>query len=325
MRAIEEFNYKGTYETGEPFSGMVTAGYTNNIKNAKSKGLKKASIRSFELKKKIVEMIAKFVEKLTFYFRHNPELARSVLAGSLAVMMMGTFTGCKIHPKASEKDPIAMEDTLEEDINEPRASIEYIVKPGDNLTKIVKLYTDKNIQKELDDISFKNNIDDPNFIFEGQKLKLEIPESKLAQFGCVGVPVEEKEWDKMIHYIDYVFDSIKPSDQNEVYSRNIRWVYGPGNPGDEAIMPQVMDAIDGYYEMTGNLNGFFSPEKIKEQESKIFSILRNGVEIADSMTYMFGKPDIDYKYYIENIYQPPLIAVPIDQVKNLDETSNLSR
>ena len=43
------------------------------------------------------------------------------------------------------------------------------------------------------------------------------------------------------------------------------------------------------------------------------------------MTYMFGKPDIDYKYYIENIYQPPLIAVPIDQVKNLDETSNLSR
>ena len=90
-------------------------------------------------------------------------------------------------------------------------------------------------------------------------------------------------------------------------------------------MPQVMDAIDGYYEMTGNLNGFFSPEKIKEQESKIFSILRNGVEIADSMTYMFGKPDIDYKYYIENIYQPPLIAVPIDQVKNLDETSNLSR
>ena len=39
-----------------------------------------------------------------------------------AVMMMGTFTGCKIHPSIG-KDQGAMEDTLEEDINEPRASI----------------------------------------------------------------------------------------------------------------------------------------------------------------------------------------------------------
>ena len=122
MRAIEEFNYKS--ELGnERYSGKTTA-YVNNIRNVQSKGLRKSNPQSWSKQKKKASLIG----NLVLYISKKPDLYRKVVAGSFALLLVGSFVGCKINPDAASKEPITIEQTMEQEVQEQKATIEYKIQ-----------------------------------------------------------------------------------------------------------------------------------------------------------------------------------------------------
>lgn len=313
MRAIEEFNYKS--ELGnERYSGKTTA-YVNNIRNVQSKGLRKSNPQSWSKQKKKASLIG----NLVLYISKKPDLYRKVVAGSFALLLVGSFVGCKINPDAASKEPITIEQTMEQEVQEQKATIEYKIQFGDTLEGIVRSYTDLNVQSEINKICRNNGIDNPNYIREGQKIKIDVPESKLEQFGYSASYGEVNEWDAMEYFITEAFDvpASEVHPQNMVFWRDKKYVVGYlGNDAPEdidlgnekPILLKVAIAKDDLSVMLGDQYGFYSDQDIKNKEAEIYEYLSEGIRIAERNT---GK-----KYGVDYILEAPIIPVPITQTLN---------
>ncbi len=315
MRAIEEFNYKGSIEE-EPVSGMVT-GYVKNIEKAIPKGLKKSILQNWEIIKNKLENIP---ENVVLYLKKNPDLYRRIIAGSFVILMATSFTGCKGHFEALENDQIAIENVMnQEEKPEERATIQYKIKFGDTLEGIVRSYTDSNIQKEINRICSNNGIENASIIFEGQVIKIDVPESALERFGYTASYGEVNEWDAMDYFVSQTFDipasEINP--QNISYWRDKKYVVGylgEGAPSDidfgneKPLLMKAAGAIEDLKIMTSDQYGFYSDQDIKNMEAKINGYYNEAIEIAERHT---GK-----KYGKDYILEPPIIAVSKDQTLN---------
>lgn len=175
MKLSEKYKVNGTLDNKE-VNGEVTI-YPNNM----NKVPKKSIIAGFRTSLK--ELQKKF-GTISIYNKDKTVRAISlVLAGTIT---LGSLTGCSLGKKdvTKDSDPIAST-TIEEPIKEETKKISYTVELGDSLWSIAKKYcdTDGEIVNEIANIRKLNNLKEKSILKENMILTLEVPVSKLINFG----------------------------------------------------------------------------------------------------------------------------------------------
>lgn len=175
MKLSEKYKVNGTLDNKE-VNGEITV-YPNNM----NKVPKKSIIAGFRTSLK--ELQKKF-GTISIYNKDKTVRAISlILAGTIT---LGSLTGCSFGKKdvSKDSDPIAST-TIEETIKEETKRISYTVELGDSLWSIAKKYcdTDGEIANEIVNIRKLNNLKEKSILKENMILSLDVPVSKLINFG----------------------------------------------------------------------------------------------------------------------------------------------
>ncbi|MDD2409531.1 MAG: LysM domain-containing protein [Bacilli bacterium] len=251
MKMIEEFKVSGEFGN-DPIKGKVTT-YTNNIKKAAQKGVKTSIISSW---KNIKERI-----NTTIY---NKELLKKVgTALIVGTITMTSLTGCQINPNAS---------IIEQEEKSYLITIDYTVKPGDNLWNIAGSYS-KDIQKEINKICILNNIEIEGPLVEGTILKLEVPNNTNA----FNDEIKNIEWDATDYFLTKSF--IIP--ESEIHPENLQF---DTNKNQVALLIAQTHIKRESLAQMKTYKDQFSPEQLKDKIYEIDENYDKGIAIVENTT-----------------------------------------
>lgn len=306
MKAIEQYNAKVSIDE-EVYTGQIKEAYTKNIKNSMSQGLRTAVFSSYEKGK---EKVVSSINNIVNYTKNNPELAKRVITGALILTMSATFTGCKMMPNAKEVPSSNIEQM--QDI-EQTGEIKYIIEFGDTLDSIVSRYKDDGISNEVKKVATKNEISNPDKIYAGQQIILDVPISKLENFGYTYTTGEVSTWDSMDYFVYSAFsvpeNEVHP--QNVMFWRDKQYVVGGESPHEIETYgetPLLLKAASARYDldiMNNDQIGFYKEEDIKKKETEITGYYLEAIEITTRNT---GK-----KFGEDYISEPSIKAIPLEK------------
>ena len=206
MKLSEKYKVNGNVEN-QNVNGKVTV-YPNNI----NKVSKKAVIAGFRTSLK--ELKRKFGTISIYDKQKTVKAASLILAGTITLT---SLTGCTFGKKEEIKDTTTTETVMA--VKEETQRIIYTVEFGDSLWSIASKYCDTNSQivSEIKNICKLNNIKEKSILAANTTLKLDVPLSKLINFGIVSNP--EKEETERINYTlkkgDTLWSLVKTYQTNE--------------------------------------------------------------------------------------------------------------
>lgn len=171
MKLSEKYKVNGNVEN-TTVNGEITL-YPNNL----TKVPKKAVVAGFRTSLK--ELKRKFGTISIYDKQKTAKAASLILAGTITLT---SLTGCCFRTIATIPDPPKEEIVTEA---EEKTTINYTVEFGDSLWSIAKKYcdSDSEVVNEIKKICKLNNIKENSVLVTDTILKLEVPESKLSNFG----------------------------------------------------------------------------------------------------------------------------------------------
>ena len=176
MKISEKYKVNGNVNN-QQVSGEVTI-YPNNFTNVP----KKSIIAGFRTSLK--ELKRKF-GTISLYDKEKTKKAASlILAGTITLTSLTGCTFCKKTvaeiPTPSDTEPVVA-------VKEETKRISYTVELGDSLWSIARKYCDSDgeIVNEIKNICKLNNLKENSILPADTILKLDVPESKLINFGIV--------------------------------------------------------------------------------------------------------------------------------------------
>lgn len=174
MKLSEKYKVNGNVEN-KPVNGEITL-YPNNL----TKIPKKAIIAGFRTSLK--ELKLKFGTISIYDKQKTVKAASLILAGTITLT---SLTGCTFGKREEVKDTPTTETVTT--VKEETQRITYTVEFGDSLWSIASKYcdTDGQIVSEIKNICKLNNIKEKSILTADTTLKLDVPISKLVNFGIV--------------------------------------------------------------------------------------------------------------------------------------------
>lgn len=174
MKISEKYKVNGNVNN-QQVSGEVTI-YPNNFTNVP----KKSIIAGFRTSLK--ELKRKF-GTISLYDKERTKKAASlILAGTITLTSLTGCTFCKktVAPTPSDTETVVA-------VKEETKRISYTVELGDSLWSIARKYCDSDgeIVNEIKNICKLNNLKENSILSADTILKLDVPESKLINFGIV--------------------------------------------------------------------------------------------------------------------------------------------
>lgn len=176
MKISEKYKVNGNVNN-QQVSGEVTI-YPNNFTNVP----KKSIIAGFRTSLK--ELKRKF-GTISLYDKERTKKAASlILAGTITLT---SLTGCTFCKKTVAEIPIPSDTETVVAVKEETKRISYTVELGDSLWSIARKYCDSDgeIVNEIKNICKLNNLKENSILPADTILKLDVPESKLINFGIV--------------------------------------------------------------------------------------------------------------------------------------------
>lgn len=176
MKISEKYKVNGNVNN-QQVSGEVTI-YPNNFTNVP----KKSIIAGFRTSLK--ELKRKF-GTISLYDKERTKKAASlILAGTITLT---SLTGCTFCKKTVAEIPTPSDTETVVAVKEETKRISYSVELGDSLWSIARKYCDSDgeIVNEIKNICKLNNLKENSILSADTILKLDVPESKLINFGIV--------------------------------------------------------------------------------------------------------------------------------------------
>lgn len=176
MKISEKYKVNGNVNN-QQVSGEVTI-YPNNFTNIP----KKSIIAGFRTSLK--ELKRKF-GTISLYDKERTKKAASlILAGTITLT---SLTGCTFCKKTVAEIPTPSDTETVVAVKEETKRISYTVELGDSLWSIARKYCDSDgeIVNEIKNICKLNNLKENSILTADTILKLDVPESKLINFGIV--------------------------------------------------------------------------------------------------------------------------------------------
>ena len=176
MKISEKYKVNGNVNN-QQVSGEVTI-YPNNFTNVP----KKSIIAGFRTSLK--ELKRKF-GTISLYDKERTKKAASlILAGTITLT---SLTGCIFCKKNVAEIPTPSDTETVVAVKEETKRISYTVELGDSLWSIARKYCDSDgeIVNEIKNICKLNNLKENSILSADTILKLDVPESKLINFGIV--------------------------------------------------------------------------------------------------------------------------------------------
>lgn len=176
MKISEKYKVNGNVNN-QQVSGEVTI-YPNNFTNVP----KKSIIAGFRTSLK--ELKRKF-GTISLYDKERTKKAASlILAGTITLT---SLTGCTFCKKTVAEIPTPSDTETVVAVKEETKRISYTVELGDSLWSIARKYCDSDgeIVNEIKNICKLNNLKENSILTADTILKLDVPESKLINFGIV--------------------------------------------------------------------------------------------------------------------------------------------
>ena len=176
MKISEKYKVNGNVNN-QQVSGEVTI-YPNNFTNVP----KKSIIAGFRTSLK--ELKRKF-GTISLYDKERTKKAASlILAGTITLT---SLTGCTFCKKTVAEIPTPSDTETVVAVKEETKRISYTVELGDSLWSIARKYCDSDgeIVNEIKNICKLNNLKENSILSADTILKLDVPESKLINFGIV--------------------------------------------------------------------------------------------------------------------------------------------
>ena len=176
MKISEKYKVNGNVNN-QQVSGEVTI-YPNNFTNIP----KKSIIAGFRTSLK--ELKRKF-GTISLYDKERTKKAASlILAGTITLT---SLTGCTFCKKTVAEIPTPSDTETVVAVKEETKRISYTVELGDSLWSIARKYCDSDgeIVNEIKNICKLNNLKENSILSADTILKLDVPESKLINFGIV--------------------------------------------------------------------------------------------------------------------------------------------
>lgn len=176
MKISEKYKVNGNVNN-QQVSGEVTI-YPNNFTNVP----KKSIIAGFRTSLK--ELKRKF-GTISLYDKEKTKKAASlILAGTITLT---SLTGCTFCKKTVAEIPTPSDTETVVAVKEETKRISYTVELGDSLWSIARKYCDSDgeIVNEIKNICKLNNLKENSILTADTILKLDVPESKLINFGIV--------------------------------------------------------------------------------------------------------------------------------------------
>lgn len=176
MKISEKYKVNGNVNN-QQVSGEVTI-YPNNFTNIP----KKSIIAGFRTSLK--ELKRKF-GTISLYDKERTKKAASlILAGTITLTSLTSCTFCK---KTVAEIPTPSDTETVVAVKEETKRISYTVELGDSLWSIARKYCDSDgeIVNEIKNICKLNNLKENSILSADTILKLDVPESKLINFGIV--------------------------------------------------------------------------------------------------------------------------------------------
>lgn len=176
MKISEKYKVNGNVNN-QQVSGEVTI-YPNNFTNVP----KKSIIAGFRTSLK--ELKRKF-GTISLYDKEKTKKAASlILAGTITLT---SLTGCTFCKKTVAEIPTPSDTETVVAVKEETKRISYTVELGDSLWSIARKYCDSDgeIVNEIKNICKLNNLKENSILPADTILKLDVPESKLINFGIV--------------------------------------------------------------------------------------------------------------------------------------------
>lgn len=176
MKISEKYKVNGNVNN-QQVSGEVTI-YPNNFTNVP----KKSIIAGFRTSLK--ELKRKF-GTISLYDKERTKKAASlILAGTITIT---SLTGCTFCKKTVAEIPTPSDTETVVAVKEETKRISYTVELGDSLWSIARKYCDSDgeIVNEIKNICKLNNLKENSILPADTILKLDVPESKLINFGIV--------------------------------------------------------------------------------------------------------------------------------------------
>ncbi len=176
MKISEKYKVNGNVNN-QQVSGEVTI-YPNNFTNVP----KKSIIAGFRTSLK--ELKRKF-GTISLYDKERTKKAASlILAGTITLT---SLTGCTFCKKNVAEIPTPSDTETVVAVKEETKRISYTVELGDSLWSIARKYCDSDgeIVNEIKNICKLNNLKENSILSADTILKLDVPESKLINFGIV--------------------------------------------------------------------------------------------------------------------------------------------
>lgn len=176
MKISEKYKVNGNVNN-QQVSGEVTI-YPNNFTNVP----KKSIIAGFRTSLK--ELKRKF-GTISLYDKERTKKAASlILAGTITLT---SLTGCTFCKKTVAEIPTPSDTETVVAVKEETKRISYTVELGDSLWSIARKYCDSDgeIVNEIKNICKLNNLKENSILPADTILKLDVPESKLINFGIV--------------------------------------------------------------------------------------------------------------------------------------------
>lgn len=176
MKISEKYKVNGNVNN-QQVSGEVTI-YPNNFTNVP----KKSIIAGFRTSLK--ELKRKF-GTISLYDKERTKKAASlILAGTITLT---SLTGCTFCKKTVAEIPTPSDTETVVAVKEETKRISYTVELGDSLWSIARKYCDSDgeIVNEIKNICKLNNLKENSVLPADTILKLDVPESKLINFGIV--------------------------------------------------------------------------------------------------------------------------------------------
>lgn len=176
MKISEKYKVNGNVNN-QQVSGEVTI-YPNNFTNVP----KKSIIAGFRTSLK--ELKRKF-GTISLYDKEKTKKAASlILAGTITLT---SLTGCTFCKKTVAEIPTPSDTETVVAVKEETKRISYTVELGDSLWSIARKYCDSDgeIVNEIKNICKLNNLKENSILSADTILKLDVPESKLINFGIV--------------------------------------------------------------------------------------------------------------------------------------------